>query len=102
MPTRLIDIRLMNGINLSEGLRLIRERDYRDGKGSFSATFMLCHRHKQTGGELIELTNACCCGLPPNCNGHEMVGIKDMETGKPYPVHNRLLFVIEGKEVYWV
>jgi hypothetical protein len=31
-----------------------------------------------------------------------MVGIKDMDSGKRYPVHNRLLFSLNKMEVYWI
>jgi hypothetical protein len=92
----------MNGIDIKSALQLIDSKDYRDGKGNFSVIFMTCHRKKKTGGELIRLDNACKCGLPPNCKGHEMRGIKDMETGKPYAVHNRLIFTLNQQEIYWV
>lgn len=89
-------------ISLKDALQYIKKRDYRDGNGNFSAAFMLCNRHKQTGGEILVLENACACPIPPTCNGHAMVGIKDMETGKPYAVHNYLLFQLNGQEIYWV
>lgn len=89
-------------ISLKDALTEIDKRDYRDGNGNFAITFMLLHRHKKTGGEILMLANACKCALPPNCKGHEMRGIKDMETGKPYPVHNRLMFQYNNQEIYWV
>jgi len=90
-------------IALKNALTLIRKHDFRDGYGSFSIDFMKCNRDKGTGGELISLDKACSCGLPPTCkNVHEMCGIKDMETGKKYAVHNRLMFTVNGQPIYWV
>jgi len=89
-------------IELKELLRYIDKHDYRDGNGNFKIAFMTCDRTKLTGGELVVLDNACGCGLPPNCKGYEMRGIKDMETGKPYAVHNRLIFQLNDMEAYWV
>lgn len=89
-------------LELKKALNEIRYKDYRDGKGNFSACFMLLNRNQKTGGELLALSNACGCGLPPTCKGIDMVGIMDMETGKRYPVHNRLLFQLNGQEIYWV
>lgn len=88
-------------ISLRDALREIDLKDYRDGRGDFSVVFMKCHRDDRTGGDLVFLDKACSCGLPPTCKGHEMRGIKDMETGRPYAVHNRLLFVFNGKEIFW-
>jgi hypothetical protein len=89
-------------LSLNDALQIIKLHDYRDGNGSFKAVFMTCHREDKKGGELIELKNACGMGLPPKCAGHEMIGIRDMETGKPYAVHNRLLFTVNEQEIYWV
>jgi hypothetical protein len=89
-------------IELKEALREIDSKDFRDNNGNFSLLFMTCDVNRNTGGELIELTNACKCGLPPGCKGHEMRGIKDMETGKPYAVHNRLIFQFNKKPIFWV
>lgn len=92
----------MKGISLKDALREIDKRDYRDGNGAFKIGFMLADRTKKTGGDLIFLDNACKCALPPNCKGHEMRGIKDMDTGKPYPVHNRLMFTYNNLDLYWI
>lgn len=89
-------------IELKQALREIDTKDYRDGNGSFCILFMTLDVNRNTGGEMIELTNACKCGLPPNCKGHDMRGIKDMETGKPYAVHNRLIFQYNKQNIYWV
>jgi hypothetical protein len=89
-------------ISLKDALEFIRKHDYRDGRGEFSIVFMTCNRDKRDGGELIKLTRACMMGLPPNCKGHEMVGIKCMETGKKYAVHNRLIFQLNEQEIFWV
>lgn len=89
-------------ILLKDALNLIDSKDYRDGNGNFAIAFVTCDRTKKTGGEIIELINACAAGLPPNCKGHEMRGIKDMDSGKPYAVHNRLIFTVNKQEVYWV
>jgi hypothetical protein len=89
-------------IALADALKIIRQHDYRDGNGSFGVVFLTCNRTDRTGGELIELTEACGCGLPPTCKDHDMIGIKDMQTGKPYAVHNKLLFQINKQEIYWV
>lgn len=83
-------------------LDLIKTIGYRDNKGSFKVAFLKCNRHKKTGGQWVILDNACSCGLPPNCNGHEMVGIRDMQSGKEYAVHNRLIFELNEQEIYWV
>jgi hypothetical protein len=96
----LFDIRFML-INLRDGLTFIRKRDYRDGNGTFHIVFLTCNRDKQEGGELIELDEACHMGLPPTCKGHEMCGIKDMQTGKQYAVHNRLMFQLNHVDFYW-
>lgn len=76
--------------------------DFRDVDKCFSIVFLTCHREKKTGGELIKLEDANKCGLPPNCKGHEMRGIKDNITGKRYAVHNRLIFQLDGQEIYWI
>jgi hypothetical protein len=89
-------------ISLKDAVDLIEQHDYRDGKGPFKIVFLTCHREKKEGGELIVLDKACGMGLPPNCKGHEMRGVKCMDTGKKYAVHNRLIFQINGQEVYWV
>jgi len=89
-------------IALKDTLRAIKLHDYRDGRGTFSVIFLTCNRAKKTGGELIELTEACAMGLPPNCKDSDMIGIKDMSTGKPYAVHNKLIFQFNKQEVYWV
>ncbi|MBC7416642.1 MAG: hypothetical protein H7325_00620, partial [Pedobacter sp.] len=82
-------------------IREIDKKDYRDGNGCFSILFMTLDTNRNTGGELIELRNAAKCALPPNCKAHEMRGIKDLDTGKPYPVHNRLIFKFDNKPIYW-
>ena len=92
----------MQAISITDAIRHIDARDYRDGNGTFSIQFMTCHRTKKEGGEILSFNSACKCGLPPSCKGQEMRGIKDMETGKPYAIHNRLIFTINGKEIYWV
>jgi len=96
------DIRTMEMLELKDALRQLDRMDFRDGNGTFSLVFMTCHRDKETGGELIELPKANRCGLPPNCKDLEMRGIRDAETGKKYAVHNRLMFRMNGKEIYWV
>lgn len=89
-------------IELKMAIREIDKKDFRDGNGSFSIVFLTCNRDKKTGGEFIELIDACSCGLPPNCKGHEMRGIKDMHTGKKYAIHNRLIYQFNNMEIYWV
>lgn len=89
-------------ISLKEALQFIDKHDYRDGNGSFKIAFMLTNRTELTGGDIIILENACRMGLPPNCKDHEMRGIKDMDTGKPYAVHNRLMFSLNDQEIYWI
>lgn len=90
-------------ISLKNALREIAKKDYRDGNGVFSILFLTCNRTKKTGGELVEIKNACQCGLPSNYgNLNEMRGIMDMDTGKKTAVHNRLIFQINNEEVYWV
>lgn len=87
--------------SLRDALRFIDKHDYRDGNGDFSIVFMTCHREDKLGGELIELKKACKMGLPPNCKGHEMRGIKCMETGKKYATHNRLIFQLNNQQIFW-
>lgn len=89
-------------IELKHALREIDKMDFRDGNGNFSIVFLTCNRDKKTGGELIRLENANSCGLPPNCKGHEMRGIKDNETEKRYAVHNRLIFQFNNEEIFWI
>lgn len=89
-------------IELKEALRQIDNKDYRDGNGSFDITFLTTDRTRKTGGEFVSLKGAQKCGLPPNCKGHEMRGIKCNETGKKYAVHNRLIFTLDHHEIYWV
>lgn len=89
-------------IDLKLALADMKTKDYRDGGGTFGIVFLTANRDKKTGGEIIRLTNAHQCGLPPNCKGHEMRGVKDMATGKPYAVHNRLIFEYNGEEIFWV
>lgn len=88
-------------INLKDALADMKTKDYRDGGGNFSICFITCHREKKTGGDIISLNNAQQCGLPPNCKGHEMRGVRDMDTGKPYAVHNRLIVMYNGLEIFW-
>lgn len=89
-------------IDLKQALKEMKQKDYRDNNGSFAIVFLTCNRHLKTGGELINLKNACAMGLPPNCTDHEMRGVKDMETGKRYAVHNRLMFMYNNEEIIWV
>lgn len=89
-------------IELKDALRDIDRKGYRDQNGSFSITFMTCDVNRHKGGEMISLSNACGCGLPPDSQGQEKRGIKDMDTGRPYVVHNRLIFEYNGKPIYWV
>jgi len=90
-------------IALNNALKLLAAHDYRDGNGTIPIVIMKCNREKKKGGQLIQIDKACSCGLPPTCkNANEMRGVMDMETGKKYAVHNRLIFQINGKEVYWV
>lgn len=91
-----------NLIELKLALREIDRKDFRDGHGDFSILFLTCNRDKKIGGEFIRLEKACSCGLPPNCKGHEMRGVKDMITGKKYAVHNRLIYEFDNKVIYWV
>lgn len=92
----------MQAISQREAVDTIRAHDYRDGRGTVKVQFMTCHRAKKKGGEIITIENACGCGLPPYCKPYYMVGIKDMDTGKPYAVHVPLIFTVNQKEIYWV
>lgn len=86
---------------LKDALSAIRKKDYRDGNGTFKIGFLKCNRYEATGGELVILENACSMGLPPNCKPYAMVGIRCMDTGKPYAVHNYLIFQFNDQEIYW-
>ena len=88
-------------IRLKDAISAIGKMDYRDGNGTFSISFLTCDRTKKTGGEIITLEKACGMGLPPNCKLYAMRGIKCMETGKPYAVHNYLIFSFNGQQIYW-
>lgn len=100
LPAFIPDFRFM--IELKMALRIIDKKDFRDNNGDFAITFLTTDRTKRTGGEFIELRNACRMGLPPNCKDRQMRGIRDMQTGKKYAVHNRLIFGFNGQKVYWV
>lgn len=89
-------------IELKMALREIDRMDYRDGQGQFSILFLTCHRDKKSGGEWVHLDRACSMGLPPNSKGKEMRGIRDMDTGKKYAVHNRLMFKFNNEDIFWV
>lgn len=89
-------------ISLRDALQHIDARDYRDSNGTFSIQFMTCHRAKREGGQIITIEKAAKCGLPPNCKGHAMRGIKDSDTGKKTAVHNNLIFTLNGMEVFWI
>lgn len=89
-------------IELKHALRHIDRMDYRDNQGEFSILFLTCHRDKRSGGEWVRLDKACSMGLPPTCKGLEMRGIRDMETGKKYAVHNRLIFQFNEENIYWI
>jgi len=89
-------------LDLNEALKDMKTKDYRDGGGTFSIAFITCNRDKRTGGDIISIKNAHSCGLPPKCKGHEMRGVKDMDTGKPYAVHNRLIIEYNGHEIFWI
>lgn len=88
-------------LDLAAVLADIKTKDYRDNNGTFEIRFVTAHRIKRNGGEFIHLEKACRAGLPPNCDGHEMIGLRDMETGKPYAVHNRLILDYNKQEVFW-
>ena len=89
-------------LDLKSGIKFIKSRDYRDGNGTFQVAFLKCNRTKKIGGEYVSLENACHCGLPPNCQDHEMIGIMDMDTGKKFAVHIRLLFDLNKQPIYWI
>lgn len=89
-------------IELKEAIREIDRKGKKDGNGSFAIQFMTLDNKRDSGGELIKLKNAVGCGLPPNCKGHEMRGIMDLETHKPYAVHNRLIFQFNNLPIYWI
>ena len=90
-------------ISHKNAIRLIDSRDYRDNNGTFSIVFVSCNRDKKTGGEIVSVDKACKAGLPPRCkNANEMRCIIDTETGKKTAIHNRLIFQINGQEIYWV
>lgn len=80
----------------------MNKKDYRDNNGTFAIRFLTCNRAKEKGGELIYLEAAYQCGLPPNCKGLEMRGVKCALTGKPYAVHNRLIFEYDDEDVFWI
>jgi len=94
------DIRVM--LDYNAALKLIKSKDFRDRKGDFSAVFLSADRTRNTGGDLVCLEHACGCGLPRSCQDQEMIGIMDMDTGRRYPVHTRLIFQIDKQEIYWV
>ncbi len=89
-------------IELKDAIREIDRKGQKDGNGNFAVVFMTLDSSRDLGGDLIKLKNAVGCGLPPNCKGHEMRGIKDLDTGKDYPVHNRLIFEFNNQKIYWV
>lgn len=89
-------------IEFKEALREIDKKDFRDNNGTFQLTFMTCDTHRNTGGEIISIAKACKCGLPPNCKNQEMRGIKNMDTAKPYAVHNALIFKINQQNIFWI
>lgn len=88
-------------IELKEVLTKIKAQDYRDGNGTFQILFLKANREEKTGGQWVNLQKACAAGLPPNCKGHEMIGIKCMGTGKRYAVHIRLIFQLNKIDIYW-
>ena len=88
-------------ISLPDVLKQIEEKDHLNVKAIFSLTFLKANRDEKTGGQWVKLEKASSCGLPPNCRGHEMRGIKCLETGKPYAVHNRLIFQYNNQNIYW-
>jgi len=89
-------------IELKAAIRQIDKMDFRDTRESFSIVFLKCNRDKRTGGELVHLTSANKCGVPPNCEKHEIRGIKCNETGKRYAVHDRLIFQFNDEVIYWI
>ena len=88
-------------IEIKLAIREIDSKGQKDGNGTFAVQFMTLDANRGTGGELISIENACGCGLPPSCKGHEMRGIMDLDTHKPYAVHNRLMFQINHLPIYW-
>ena len=89
-------------IDLKHALIEMKQKDFRDNNGNFSVLFLTCNRDKKMGGNWIKIPNACRCGLPPHCKEHEMIGVKDMDTGKKYAIHNRLIFEFNNQPIYWV
>ncbi|WP_374949626.1 hypothetical protein [Mucilaginibacter sp.] len=67
--------------------------------GAFSMVYLSCHRSKKTGGDWITVENVTKCGLPYSCKDHEMIGYRE-ESGKITAVHLRLVFQINGMQVY--
>lgn len=88
-------------ISLPEVLRKIEEKNHLNVKVVFSLTFLKANRDEKTGGQFVMLEKASSCGLPPNCRSYEMRGVKCLETGKRYAVHNRLMFQYNQQEIYW-
>lgn len=78
-------------------------QDFYLGKSqkSFSITFMTCNRETKKGGQIITIARAQKTGLKNAPGNKFLIGIYCHDTGKRYPVHERLIFKLNGQEIYW-
>lgn len=82
-------------IHLNDALNIMSERDK-----PFNLKFVTCDLEKNTGGEIIEMTDALRCGLP--YESKQRIGVKlQNEVGHPIAVHQKLIIEFNGEKVFW-
>lgn len=88
-------------ITLDAALEITRRAVFGESQETFSIEYLDCDRDKKTGGNLIQIARAQKHGLKNLAGYKYMIGIYDHETGRRKAVHERLIFKINGQEVYW-
>ncbi|HEY0056278.1 MAG TPA: hypothetical protein VGB63_13055 [Pedobacter sp.] len=88
-------------LSLKEGIEILNQAVFGESPKTVSIEFGTCNRDKKSGGEIFKLARAQKHGLRNHPGYKYMVGIYDHETGRHIAVHERLIFKINGQEIYW-
>lgn len=88
-------------ISLEEAKKIMDRAEYGKSKESFAISFLSCNRDKKTGGEMVTIINAQKHGLKQRPGYRYMVGIYDLNSNRHNAAHERLIFKINGQEVFW-
>ncbi|MBC8053746.1 MAG: hypothetical protein H7Y13_11845 [Sphingobacteriaceae bacterium] len=88
-------------LSLKQGLEILNEAVFGESPKTFSIEFGTCNRDKKSGGDILNIAKAQKHGLKAQSGYKYMLGIYDHETGRRIAVHERLIFKINGQEIYW-